>query len=956
MSGVHGIRYFIYFCRNFCKHDIIITSYMGMRRGIILFALCLTGMFRTMEAEVIDMINYTLNEKDGTATVSINNDYKGPFALVIRPTVFYETKEYVITEIESNAFQQNTTITSVEIMDGIKSIGHNAFANTNIISVSIPTSVASIGEYAFYGCSGLETAELGSGVTSIGRFAFADCFSLVFIALPNSVKTVGDRAFYQCRSLSVATLSPQMTSLEESVFEGNKALASIVIPDNIQTIGNRVFAHCPLLASVNFPKGLRGLGNSAFEACVALDSIVIPDNVMAIGERAFASCSGLQSISLESTRPELMNVGDSAFADIPESCIVHIPKGTDEFYAEGWYGLTVIFHFYTVIIEAIETDTAYRYSYSKQVTFQSPEKGYHAVRWTDENGEVLSLDRSYTLFLTSDIHLRVSLEMDRYNITFSGDSTDVGTLNSTNGIYTYFDIVEASASTYYGYRVANWTDNGNILSSENPYFFHPEKDMDIRVLFEKMKYEVKLSVNTGGRIKYETGIHERGDTTVLYEHEAELVLEAEALYGYHFKEWTDENGSVLSYDNSFTLSSVVNNLIVKAWFEPDMFNVFALPSAEQECDVAGGGSYAYGETVTLTAVPANPKDYGTVEWRDKNDSLIFTGDTFSFVLVSDTSIWATLVQERFYHVKLSAGTGGSITPATDSTFSRGELITVNVTADKGYHFERWTEKDWSLISADSSYIFAVTGDITAIARFAKDRYNVNVVYTGTGSGHAEGAEAHEPGMVKLKSIAEDGSWFTHWLSGDSIITEQHYDFLLTQDTTVYLNFEPDNGGYTVKALYNPAQGWTTGDGKFAYNGQAVFKAFARTGYRFVEWRQDGVPVSEQTEYAFAVEKALVLVAVFESDGSNDNNNVDDGNSGGVGNETLRPAEAKAYYTEGALHLVNLENQIITVTTVSGRKVLQFKAGSADKPYPVTLPAGMYILTAAGKGSMKFIVR
>lgn len=929
-----------------------------MRRGIILFALCLTGMFRTMEAEVvnINMINYALNKEDGTATVSVNNDYEGPSALLIRPTVFYETKEYVITEIESNAFQQNTTITSVEIMAGIKSIGHNAFANTYITSVSIPTSVASIGEYAFYSCSSLETAELGSGITSIGRFAFADCYSLVFIALPNSVKTVGDRAFYQCKSLSVATLSPQMTSLEESVFEGNEALASIVIPDNIQTIGNRVFAHCTLLASVNFPKGLRGLGNSAFEACTALDSIVIPDNVMAIGEHAFASCSGLQSISLESTRPELLNIGDSAFADIPESCIVHIPKGTDKFYAEGWNGLTVAFNSYTVIIEAIETDTAYRYSYSKQVTLQSPEKGYHVVRWTDENGDVFSLDRSYTLFLTSDIYFRVSLEMDRYNITFSGDSTDVGILNSTNGIYTYFDIVEASASPYYSYRVANWTDNGNILSSENPYFFHPEKDMDIRVLFEKMKYEVKLSVSKGGRIKYGTGIHEQGDTTVLYEHESVLELEAEARYGYHFKEWTDENGNVLSSDNSFTLPSVVNNLIFKAWFEPDTFTVFALPSAEQGCDVAGGGSYAYGETVTLTAIPADSKDYA-VQWRDKNDSLIFTGDVFSFILTSDTSIWTTLIlQERFYHVKLSAGTGGSITPATDSTFSRGESIIVNVTADKGYHFERWTDKDWNLISADSSHVFTVTGDITAIARFAKDRYNVNVVYTGTGSGHAEGTGEHEPGMVKLKSVVEDGSWFTHWLSGDSIITEQHYYFLLTQDTTVYLNFEPDNGDYTVKAIYNPAQGWTTGDGKFAYNGQAVFKAFARAGYRFVEWRQDGVPVSEQTEYVFAVEKALVLVAVFESDGSNDNNNVDDGNSGGVGNETIRPAEAKAYYTEGALHLVNLENQIITVTTVSGRKVLQFKAGSAGEPYPVTLSAGMYILTAAGKGSMKFIVR
>lgn len=60
-----------------------------------------------------------------------------------------------VTTIANSCFKGNTTITSVEIEDGVTSIGSLAFMNcTSLEKVTIPVSVTSIGTQAFYGFKG----------------------------------------------------------------------------------------------------------------------------------------------------------------------------------------------------------------------------------------------------------------------------------------------------------------------------------------------------------------------------------------------------------------------------------------------------------------------------------------------------------------------------------------------------------------------------------------------------------------------------------------------------------------------------------------------------------------------------------------------------------------------------------------------------------------------------------
>ena len=66
--------------------------------------------------------------------------------------------------------------------------------------------VTSIGESAFRGCTSLTAINIPEGVTSIGMGVFFGCKGLTAITLPESVTSIGDSAFFSCSSLTEITI------------------------------------------------------------------------------------------------------------------------------------------------------------------------------------------------------------------------------------------------------------------------------------------------------------------------------------------------------------------------------------------------------------------------------------------------------------------------------------------------------------------------------------------------------------------------------------------------------------------------------------------------------------------------------------------------------------------------------------------------------------------------------
>ena len=99
-------------------------------------------------------------------------------------------------------------------------IGASAFQNcTSLTSIDIPSSVKEIGKWAFYDCTSLTEVDLcEDGVTEIGEGTFSDCYSLTNVTIPFSMKKIGAWAFYGCSSLTSVTIPPSVTSICEFAF------------------------------------------------------------------------------------------------------------------------------------------------------------------------------------------------------------------------------------------------------------------------------------------------------------------------------------------------------------------------------------------------------------------------------------------------------------------------------------------------------------------------------------------------------------------------------------------------------------------------------------------------------------------------------------------------------------------------------------------------------------------
>ena len=183
---------------------------------------------------------YKVNADGATATIT---DFRGPVDPAKTPAPYdihipSELGGYPVTGLGTysfsgyldaspylhNSYQIGRNIRSVDIPQGVTSIGNHAFEECFALEeVTIPQSVTSIGLIAFGGCCKLTTLSLGENVETIGGGAFFRCSSLSNITIPKKVKVIefgysGTPSFYRtfayCSSLKYIILPAELTTFE----------------------------------------------------------------------------------------------------------------------------------------------------------------------------------------------------------------------------------------------------------------------------------------------------------------------------------------------------------------------------------------------------------------------------------------------------------------------------------------------------------------------------------------------------------------------------------------------------------------------------------------------------------------------------------------------------------------------------------------------------------------------
>ena len=268
------------------------------------------------------------------STVYVEMVYYGvEGAVEIPETVSYNDVEYKVVGIDTNAFANQSGMTSVILPNSLLYL--SGFRGcSGLTSIVIPNSVIYIDSGSFEYCSALSSVSIGNSVTHIYGGAFYGCTALTSIVLPDAVSFIGEEAFYLCSSLAYVFFGASVETIGTYAFTGCGALETIevsennpfymsmdgvlfdhdaktllyyprgktgehyTVPNTVTAIGNNAFYLNTHIASVTLGESITSIGGNAFNACINLTEINLPNSITIIGDSAFADCESLSSIVL----------------------------------------------------------------------------------------------------------------------------------------------------------------------------------------------------------------------------------------------------------------------------------------------------------------------------------------------------------------------------------------------------------------------------------------------------------------------------------------------------------------------------------------------------------------------------------------------------------------------------------------------------------------------------------
>lgn len=238
-----------------------------------------------------------------------------------------------ITHLGARTFVLAENLTSVELPEGLLSIGVSCFNQTGLKSIQFPSTLQKIDDNAFWRGQIAGDVHIPESVTAIGKNVFNKC-PITSVNLPEGLQVLGGGAFSETKLTEMPEIPESITVLD-STFQGCTDIKEVTIPSQVTDISGafagtgistvtvpyqvtnyyRAFNGCKSLEKVviesqsdTIPSG--GSAQGVFQNCTNLKSVILPEWVTTIGNYAFSGCTSLKDTAF---LKDVKSIGDFAF-------------------------------------------------------------------------------------------------------------------------------------------------------------------------------------------------------------------------------------------------------------------------------------------------------------------------------------------------------------------------------------------------------------------------------------------------------------------------------------------------------------------------------------------------------------------------------------------------------------------------------------------------------------------
>lgn len=492
-------------------------------------------------AQFILVKNDFLDPPPKTVTIT---KYTGTESTVILPSTI---NSWPVTKIGEDAFQDNTTITSVTIPASVTEIGANAFAGcTNLTSVTYGGDWSNLTIQS--GNPAVEDAAKDAANEQLFDFEF----------IPNNTAVIVKKYNGTAADVTIPShyKGKPVTMIDHAAFH-DSAVTSVTIPDSVTSIPDDAFAFCSQLTNISIPNSVTFIGFSAFNSCTSLKSITLPSSLSTIQSSAFYNCGNLETIRIPVS---VTFIGNYAFAGCPSSMTVTYPGSKTQWDAitKGSNNDVLENHLVCNTLEA--TFTADGTTFAPAQTIDRGEKFKEPAKPSKENhtfagwyngDEKFDFDAD-TTNAPNVLELVAKWDINQYTVKFVSEHSDAPTSQNVPYNGTAKDPGKLTAE---GYTFIGWYAD-NTHTKEFNFSTPITGDTKVYAKWEKNAPVLPdtYALNVSGAFVYVDGVDvtaPAGDTSLPLEKDASVRLVADPdrmPSGMVFDRWTILNGALNADD------------------------------------------------------------------------------------------------------------------------------------------------------------------------------------------------------------------------------------------------------------------------------------------------------------------------------------------------------------------------------------------------------------------------